>query len=308
MTGVKAGPGGDAPHGSGRARLQETGMSMHGRATAAPRVGGGYDAIRVRHAREAALSGATPQPGSVSEVILESWRRCRDRRVDPGLAKAPLDESCLALLDGGRSELLEAARPVQREIEDALEGTGAMVLLCNENGVILHAGGAPAVRDVGAELNITPGGVWSEGAAGTNAVGTAITRDRAVLVRNGEHYCDAVMPWTCAASPIHDPLDGRLIGVLDLSHCEQVFDDYARSLVLSSSKRIEQALDCARLRSETMLVEAYLKHSTRQGSDGVLLLDRQGRLLRSNEHALEALRAYGVELVLRRGMALGGEW
>ena len=305
MTGVKAGSGGDAPHGTGRARLRETRMSMHGRTMAAPRVGGGYDAIRVRRAREAALSGATPQPGSVSEVILESWRRCRDRRVDPGLAKAPLDESCLAVLQDGCSELLEAARPVQREIQDALEGTGAMVLLCNENGVILHAGGAPAVRDVGAELNITPGGVWTEGAAGTNAVGTAITLDRAVLVRNGEHYCDAVMPWTCAASPIHDPLDGRLIGVLDLSHRLHALDDYARCLVISAARRIEQTLDGAQWRREALLVEAGLERAAAHG-DGLLLLDVHGRLLRHDARAAEALRAHGIELALERGLALGG--
>jgi len=219
-----------------------------------------------------------------------------------------VNEACLADARKDRTALIEAARPVLYEMEDSLAEVGAMILLCSDSGVILHLGGASAVRDVGASINIVPGAVWDEDAVGTNAVGLALSLKRTMRIRNFEHYCEAVMPWNCVASPIHDPLDGQLIGVLDLSHCEQVFDDYARSLVLSSSKRIEQALDCARLRSETMLVEAYLEHSARQGSDGVLLLDRQGRLLRSNEHALEVLRAYGVELALRRGMALGGEW
>ena len=272
------------------------------------RTGSMDEAMRVLRMREAFLSGGTPVHGCVSELVVESWRRCRDKRVDPGLPAAPVDAAYLEVAQREQGALLDAARPVLRDMEDSLADAGAMVLLCNGAGVILQACGAPATRDAGAEVNIVPGGIWAEGAAGTNAVGMAIALDRPAVIRNVEHYCDAVTRWSCVASPIHDPLDGRLIGVLDLSHCEQVFDDYARSLVLSSSKRIEQALDCARLRSETMLVEAYLEHSARQGSDGVLLLDRQGRLLRSNEHALEALRAYGVELALRRGMALGGEW
>ncbi len=283
-------------------------MAMAGERAPAIRTCGMDEAMRVLRAREAILSGCAPAHGCVSEVVVESWRRCRDNRIDPSLPAAPVDEACLAMARSEQGVLLDAARPVLRDMEESLADAGAMVLLCNGSGVILQAGGAPATRDAGAEVNIVAGGIWAESAAGTNAVGMAIALDRPAVIRNVEHYCDAVTRWSCVASPIHDPLDGQLIGVLDLSHCEQVFDDYARSLVLASSKRIEQALDCARLRSEAMLMEAYLERSARQGSDAVLLLDRQGRLLRSNEHALEALRAYGVELALRRGMALGGEW
>lgn len=283
-------------------------MAIAGERAPAIRTGGMDEAMRVLRAREAVLSGCAPAHGCVSDLVVESWRRCRDNRVDPSLPAAPVNEACLAMAKSEQGALLDAARPVLRDMEESLADAGAMVLLCNGSGVILHAGGAPATRDAGAEVNIVAGGVWAEGAAGTNAVGMAIALGRPAVIRNVEHYCEAITRWSCVASPIHDPLDGQLIGVLDLSHCEQVFDDYARSLVLASSKRIEQALDCARLRGETMLIEAYLERSARQGSDGVLLLDRQGRLLRSNEHALEALRAYGVELTLRRGMALGGEW
>jgi transcriptional regulator of acetoin/glycerol metabolism len=149
-------------------------------------------------------------------LVVESWRRCRENHVDPSLPAAPVDAACLAVAKSEQGDLLDAARPVLRDMEESLTDTGAMLLLCNESGVILHAGGAPATRDAGAEVNIVPGGIWAEGAAGTNAVGMAIALGRPAVIRNVEHYCDAITPWSCIASQIHDPLDGHLIVVLDL--------------------------------------------------------------------------------------------
>jgi hypothetical protein len=48
-------------------------------------------------------------------------------------------------------------------------------------------------------------------------VGTAVALDHAVQIFSAEHLVAAVHPWTCSAAPIHDPVSGVLIGVVDLT-------------------------------------------------------------------------------------------
>jgi hypothetical protein len=66
-------------------------------------------------------------------------------------------------------------------------------------------------------MNFAEGTLWSEGGAGTNAIGTALAVDHAVMVFGPEHFHEPVQRWVCSAAPIHDPDTGALIGVIDLT-------------------------------------------------------------------------------------------
>ena len=57
-------------------------------------------------------------------------------------------------------------------------------------------------------MNFAVGALWSEGGAGTNAIGTALAADHAVQVFAAEHFNEVVQAWTCAAAPVHDPDTG----------------------------------------------------------------------------------------------------
>jgi transcriptional regulator of acetoin/glycerol metabolism len=60
---------------------------------------------------------------------------------------------------------------------------------------------------------LRPGATWSEQYRGTNAIGTALTDDRALVVHAQEHFLERNGFLTCAAAPIH-AADGRLLGCL----------------------------------------------------------------------------------------------
>lgn len=66
-------------------------------------------------------------------------------------------------------------------------------------------------------LGFQEGARWDEPSVGTNAIGTALVVRRPVQVFASEHYVKTHHPWTCAAAPLHDPRDGALLGVLDVS-------------------------------------------------------------------------------------------
>ena len=66
-------------------------------------------------------------------------------------------------------------------------------------------------------MNFVEGSRWSEGAAGTNAVGLAIAADHPVQVFAAEHFNENVQGWTCSAAPVHDPVTGAVVGIVDLT-------------------------------------------------------------------------------------------
>ena len=93
-----------------------------------------------------------------------------------------------------------------------------LIVVSDANGILLWVEGNPCVRLRAADsMNFAEGTLWSEGGAGTNAIGTALAAEHAVQVFASEHFNEIVQAWTCAAAPVHDPDTGHVIGVIDLT-------------------------------------------------------------------------------------------
>jgi hypothetical protein len=91
-------------------------------------------------------------------------------------------------------------------------------------------------------MRFRAGASWSESAAGTNAVGTAVVLDHPVQIFSAEHLVAVVHPWTCSAAPIHDPLSGDLIGVVDLTADLRTAHPHTLSLAALAAKAAEAKL------------------------------------------------------------------
>ena len=168
-------------------------------------------AREVRHAWERFLGGG--RPDSVREPIADSWRRSSAAGVDPsanGSAPSVADDDEAA----ARWEVhpLESVAPLIRECFAGIADDAAHLMVVSDaDGTLLWLEGAPQVRLAAANsMNFAVGALWSEGGAGTNAIGTALAADHAVQVFAAEHFNEVVQAWTCAAAPVHDPDTGDL--------------------------------------------------------------------------------------------------
>jgi transcriptional regulator of acetoin/glycerol metabolism len=54
-------------------------------------------------------------------------------------------------------------------------------------------------------LEFEAGVEWSERAAGTNAIGTAIVDRRPLQTLGAEHFCEGSLGFTCTAAPVYRP-------------------------------------------------------------------------------------------------------
>jgi hypothetical protein len=66
-------------------------------------------------------------------------------------------------------------------------------------------------------VNFVPAGRWDEASVGTNALAIAMRTGEPSMVFSAEHYAPIVHNWVCWAAPLHDPVTGEQIGVVDLS-------------------------------------------------------------------------------------------
>ncbi|MEV4596237.1 GAF domain-containing protein [Amycolatopsis sp. NPDC049253] len=176
-----------------------------------------------RHARalarvhEAAIAGEA-LPSAPRSVISESWSRVRQLGIDPdrGASSPVLDAA--ELEERRRESGLAPLLPLLRGgLLSLAEQAAHIMVIVDAAGHVLWRDGSVPVRRRADRLGFVEGVDWQEEAVGTNAIGTALVARRPVQVYSAEHYVRAQHDWTCAAAPLHDPRDGRLLGVVDLS-------------------------------------------------------------------------------------------
>lgn len=261
-----------------------------------------YDELTTMKAWETLLEGRTePSRPSlpVRSTIHDSWYRCASGGIDAQRNEAPLetDRDAVEALTRGSSELLEAAQRPFSAIGRMLEGTGAMLVLADSEGVLIDAIGDKRTLYDGMDIHLGIGGKWTEDVVGTNGIGTALWTGEPVFVHAAEHFCAGIKTWTCAGAPIRDPFDGKVIGVVDLSGHPDIFRPHNIALVAAAAREIERALSGSQNEQRMRLLEAFIASASNyRSSDGVMIVDRHGRAIYSNNVPLMERKRFGDRL------------
>lgn len=201
---------------------------------------------RVRRAYEDFLSGIAPADDSVRSLVRDSWARSVSRGVNPGEAVPDDDTAAMSAAEFAEyraAHPITAVRPlVQSLMLDDIADTGVVVALTDQAGRLLWVEGATDARDRAADINFVEGSLWSEEVVGTNAPGLALAVDRGVQVVGPEHFAGPVQQWSCAAAPVHDPITGHVIGVIDVTGGREVAAPFALAAVRSVVAAVEREM------------------------------------------------------------------
>ncbi|MFH8366734.1 GAF domain-containing protein [Streptomyces sp. NPDC018031] len=161
---------------------------------------------------------AIPPVPPARPVIAESWLRALENGVDPerGRPARPLTAEQIARRRLG-SPLTELVPRLRDGLRPVIEDERHVLVVTDAEGWVLWQDGSRAVRRSAERLDLFEGAYWGEEAVGTNGIGTALVTRRPVQVHAEEHYAHSLRALVCAAAPLHDPRDGRLLGAVNLT-------------------------------------------------------------------------------------------
>ena len=146
-------------------------------------------------------------------------------------------------------------------------------------------------------VNLVPGGVWSERTAGTNGIGLALELGGSAHVYAAEHYIEALHGFSCTAAIVRHPVTREPLGVLGLATDTSVSAAFARPLIVRAARDVERLLEDQVFGRERELLEHYLR--SRAGRPAAFLtVDRAGHTVIQNARMLQSASGEDVALLL----------
>jgi sigma-54 dependent transcriptional regulator, acetoin dehydrogenase operon transcriptional activator AcoR len=243
---------------------------------------GETDDSRLAGARGRFLAGKPVAQGQVRQMILASWWRSRRWNV----AADHIDLSS-APDPGLGTPLVRSALPVLRSLLDNLEGQPVSVILADARGVVLAR--LTADHDLERHLDrvqLLPGRSYAEESVGTNGIGTALESGQSAHVVGHEHYAEHLEDLAGAAVPVHHPISGRTVGVVNLTCWREDASELLLVLAQSAARQIMQAMltDCSA--QEVQLLQEYLRAC--RGPGGIVFA-LSADLVMMNDNARDVL-------------------
>lgn len=270
-------------------------------------------ARELRRAHASCVGAGEAAPSVVRELIADSWRRSAGAGVRPEGHVPPrvhAEDDLRTLREG--HPLARMMPTLRHLLLDVAEAARHLVAVCAADGELLWVEGPARVR-VAAEdtMNFAEGTLWSEGGAGTNALGTALAVGHPIQVFSAEHYNTTVHPWTCSAAPIFDPETGRLLGTIDLTGPFRMTHPHSLALVTAAAGAATGTLRHELSQHDERLRDRYIRRLVHLGRRPTAVVSSAGRVVMAQPvgwlgtHV--ALPALGETGVLSDGRAFGAE-
>lgn len=201
---------------------------------------------RLRRARDAALSGGAAQV-EIRPPIRASWRRLLAAGRDPGQASGdaflPREGIERARISSGLLPVIDLLRA---HLRSAVDDAGQVMVVADARGRVLWREGSRGAVGRADSLGFMPGSSWNEHTVGTNAIGTALVVGQPLHVHAEEHFAEDHTRWTCAAAPLRDPLDGRMLGIVDVSGPVTSAHPHTLPMVALAARTAQLELNAAR--------------------------------------------------------------
>jgi transcriptional regulator of acetoin/glycerol metabolism len=244
--------------------------------------------------------GIVPASVPIRAFALDRWQAARQRGIDPLLERVPLDgasDEFSRVLE--EDDFAVAGRRVLDDMNDVLAGGGHALLLSDAGGRVLHVVGDQEVRDSLYRVNAQPGGLWGEGVAGPNALGTALSCRKPVVVFGAEHFCKGWQDWVCYGAPVRDPLSAELLGTIAVTGAAERATTNRMPLAISVGHSIEYLLTESRHYWRQRVVDAYDRAERRWPLDAIAAFGSAGHLVAANGRWRDVEERLGADRCLR---------
>lgn len=226
----------------------------------------------------------------ISETILSSWIRARERGVDPLLRTIVnvLGREELEKLLQKNATLIETSIPFLETLYESVQDSHFLCTLCEPRGYILKIVGDSGFIERVKKGNFVVGALSSEESIGPNGIGTALALKRPVQVFATEHYCYSFHRFTCQGAPIQDP-DGSIIGAINVTGPYLEANPHTLGMVVAATAAIENLMKVKQSLAECQIAAGFKKTVIASIPEALIALDQKGTIALINQNAEKML-------------------
>jgi GAF domain len=255
---------------------------------------------RLQRAHEAVVDQRMPVAG-VRKLVQESWERSLQLLLDPDQPLDGLRFDDSDLLDYRDAHPLSLALPtIHRLLIRHTFDAGLIVAIGDQDGRLLWIDGDRNLRRKAEGMLFVEGADWSERAVGTSAPGTALALDRGIQIHGAEHFNRIAHPWSCTAVPVHDPVTGSMLGVIDITGGDDAVAPATLPLLEAAVAAVESELRIRRLDEQASRPRRVIHHavSRPESSPALSVLGSEGGRLESGGRASDLSTRHAEILTL----------
>ncbi|HEX9371024.1 MAG TPA: sigma 54-interacting transcriptional regulator [Roseiflexaceae bacterium] len=224
---------------------------------------------------------------AITPPILRSWQRCAMAGLDARGACSP--ETYVALARAApQEELVALVRPYMEDLYQFVEGSGLAVLLADAALTVVEIIGDVEMREALRSLGVQRGANLREDRVGSLALNLSLHEALPWQTRGAEHYCACYHQFACSAAPLFD-VEGRAMGVIGVMGRSEGAHAHTLGMVIAVTQAIQAQVRNNMLLAETNDHLAELNAAIEAMSEGLILLDAQGRLSKINSRAGQIL-------------------
>lgn len=226
-------------------------------------------------------------PEAVTPMILASWRRCLEKKLNPdAVITFRLSSREIPALQQQHQMLIEVAQPFLKNLYQLVKGSGFVVILLDSEACILELIGDQDILNRDRHFQV--GEFWNEETKGTNAMGLVKIEQKPLQVYATEHFCRINHWLTCSAAPIRDA-NGKMIGILDVSGDYRRAHAHTLGMVVAAVQAIENLLLLKSANAEITRSYNNITAIIESMSEGLISFDKNGEITNINPVALKIL-------------------
>jgi len=275
--------------------------------------------------KEDFLKNRVDDPGRkvcIDSEVVESWLRSRQMGVDPHSIRTNTDSNKLAELRTKHQSLIQGVLALINPVKSVMVSHGYLFYLIDSSGLILLNEGVWTESEALARQSSRSGILADERSEGTTAHSLCFRLKRPVQLLGPEHYCSAFQNRIASAAPIMGDNDEAVAGLEVFS--PPVQDQNISSLYLStlglvpalalaaemqlkqsqintsqstSRQQIENLqADLHSAKKEVVSVHKELAASLAFIDEGMMVVDRSGKILQVNPEAIRILQMRSEEI------------
>lgn len=227
---------------------------------------------------------------TIRNLILNSWKRCRDMTLDPFGQPDVCDDPKETVVSDSKGLYSRLEKFIVQSMK-MMQTANTAWMLCGPNGNIIKCGPqSQLIEDMMTQWRITPGTGLAESCSGTNAVALSIVNSKPSFCNGSEHFLKGLHSFSSASAPFYD-IDGSLKGfIVLLGLFPEIDGKQLLGMISLFIQLVDRDLRLNRSKEACNYLKKLVAQLCTNNSDPMIMVSKKGFVRQINPAAIQLFK------------------